>query len=136
MITHASEENRQSLQAQLVPECCSMRDRNQPAAGSSSISEKYQGAKNAFSAVRLLRSRDQRNLTLCTKLLCACCCVNLAEKKRAFRNYRQLRTALIRFLSWTNYETPLIVPDYKFKMAAYLPRSGRGPRGLSRAVAS
>ena len=65
MITRVSEENRHSLQAQLVPECCSMRnlDRNQPAAGSSSISEKYQGAENALSAVRLLQSRDQRNLT-------------------------------------------------------------------------
>ena len=61
LITHVNEENRHSLQAQLVPECCSMRnlDRNQPAAGSNSISEKYQGAENAFSAVRLLRSRDQ-----------------------------------------------------------------------------
>ena len=28
-----------------------------------SISENYQGAKNAFSAVPLLRSRDQRSLT-------------------------------------------------------------------------
>ena len=65
MITRVSEENRHSLQAQLVPKCCSMRnlDRNQPAAGSSSISEKYQGAENALSAVRLLQSRDQRNLT-------------------------------------------------------------------------
>ena len=65
MIIHASEENRHSLQAQLLPECCSMRNlyRNQPAAGSSSISEKYQGAENAFSAVRLLQSRDQQNLT-------------------------------------------------------------------------
>ena len=63
MITRVSEENRHSLQAQLVPKCCSMRnrDRNQPAAGS--ISEKYQGAENALSAVRLLQSRDQRNLT-------------------------------------------------------------------------
>ena len=26
MITHVSEENRHSLQAQLVPECCSMRN--------------------------------------------------------------------------------------------------------------
>ena len=45
MITGVSEENRHSLQAQLVPECCSMRnlDRNQPAAGSSSISEKIPG---------------------------------------------------------------------------------------------
>ena len=65
MITLVSEENRHSLQAQLVPKCCPMRnlDRNQPAAGSSSISEKYQGAENALSAVRLLQSRDQRNLT-------------------------------------------------------------------------
>ena len=62
---HVSEENRHSLQAQLGPECCSMRnlDWNQPAAGSSSISEKNQGAENAFSAVSSLRSRDQRNLT-------------------------------------------------------------------------
>ena len=62
---YVSEGNRHSLQAQLVPECCSMRnlDCNQPAAGSSSISDKKQGAENAFSAVRLLRSRDQRNLT-------------------------------------------------------------------------
>ena len=56
MITHISEENRHSLQTQPVPECCSMRKlaRNQPATGSSSTSEKYQGAENAFSAVRLL----------------------------------------------------------------------------------
>ena len=62
---HVSEENHHSLQGQLVPECCSIRnlDGNQPAAGSSSISEKNQGAENAFSAVRSLRSRDQRNLT-------------------------------------------------------------------------
>ena len=61
MTTHVSEENRHSLQAQLVPECCSKRklDRNQPTAGSSSISEKYQGAENAFYAVQLLQSRDQ-----------------------------------------------------------------------------
>ena len=60
MITHVIEENRHSLQAQLVPECCSMRnlDRNQPAVASSSISEKYQGAENAFSAVWLLQSHD------------------------------------------------------------------------------
>ena len=72
MITHVSEENRQSLEAQLVPECCSMRnlDRNQPAAGSSSISEKNQGAENAFSAVRLLQSRDQRNLTCVPNCIC------------------------------------------------------------------
>ena len=40
------EENRHPLQAQPVPECCSMRNlaRSQPATGSSSISEKYQGA--------------------------------------------------------------------------------------------
>ena len=65
MITRVSEEDRHSLQAQLVPKCCSMRnfDRNQPATGSSSISEKYQGAENALSAVQLLQSRDQRNLT-------------------------------------------------------------------------
>ena len=37
-------------------------DWNQPAAGPNSISEKYQSAENAFSAVPLLRSRDQRNL--------------------------------------------------------------------------
>ena len=29
------------------------------------------------------------------------------------------------FLSWINYETSLIMPDYKFKMAAYLPRSNK-----------
>ena len=47
MITHISEENRHSLQAQPVSECCSMRNlaRNQPATGSSSIAEKYQGAE-------------------------------------------------------------------------------------------
>ena len=56
MITHISEENHHSLQAQPVPEWCPMPNfaRNQPAAGSSSISEKYQGAENAFSAVQLL----------------------------------------------------------------------------------
>ena len=56
MITHISEENRHSLQAQPVPEWCSMRNvaRNQPATGSSSISEKFQGSENALSAVRLL----------------------------------------------------------------------------------
>ena len=56
MITHISEEKRHSLQAQPVPECCSMRNlvQNQPATGSSSILKKYQGAENAFSAFQLL----------------------------------------------------------------------------------
>ena len=82
MITRVSEENRHSLQAQLVPKCCSMRnfDRNQPAAGSSSISEKYQGAENALSAVRLLQSRDQQNLT---------CVPNCKKQQSLFLNQLQ-----------------------------------------------
>ena len=72
MITHVSEENRHSLKAQPVPERCSMRnlDRNQPATGSSSISEKYQGAENAFSAIQMIRSRDQQNLTCVPNCSC------------------------------------------------------------------
>ena len=38
----------------------------------------------------------------------------------SFRNYRQLQTALTRFLSWINHRTPLIMPDYKFKMSCSL----------------
>ena len=77
-----------TLQAQLVPECCLMRnlDWNQLAAGSSSISEKYQGEENASSAVRSLRPRDQRSLT-CAKLI------------RDFCN-RHLESCNILFQTW------------------------------------
>ena len=34
------------------------------------------------------------------------------------------------FSELIDYEMPLIMPDYKFKMAAYLPRSGRGLPGV------
>ena len=56
MITHESEENHHLLQVQPVAECCSTQNLagNQPATGSSSISEIYQDVENTFSAAWLL----------------------------------------------------------------------------------
>ena len=68
---HASEENRHSLQAQLVPECCSMRnlDWNQPAAGSSSISEKTR-ARKMHSPQSGRYDHVTKKFYLCAKLIC------------------------------------------------------------------